>query len=98
LVEKTLTTGVTSHCEGQARVAFPKQVVLHKPSLKKKELRGLIDGLAELEVQSILSGAFCPSLLHDDLSMLCNILVGDLEYVFVMLERSPHTYSCTYFI
>ena len=76
---------------GQAGVIFPQQVVLHKPSLK--ELRGVIDGLAELEVHSILSRAFCPSHLHDDRSMLCNMLMEDLKCMFVMLERSPHTYA-----
>jgi hypothetical protein len=27
--------------------------------------------------------------------ILCNMLVGDLNCVFVMHERSPPTYSCT---
>jgi hypothetical protein len=34
------------------------RVVLHKPSLKRKKLRGIRDGLAELEVQPILSETF----------------------------------------
>jgi hypothetical protein len=38
--------------------------MLHKPLWK--ELTGVRDGFAELEVQSILSGAFGPVLLHDD--------------------------------
>ena len=49
------------------------RVVLHKPSWRKKELRGVRDGLAELEVQSILSRAFGPILLYDDCLMLCNM-------------------------
>ena len=62
--------------------------MLHKPSWKK-ELREVRDGLAELEVQSILSGAFGPVLLHDDCLMFVQHVGVDLECVVVLLERSP---------
>jgi hypothetical protein len=46
--------------------------------------------LAKLEVQPLLSRTFCFVLLHVGLfNVLCNILVGDLKCVLVMLERSP---------
>jgi hypothetical protein len=32
---------------------------------------------------------FVPSFFMLDHSMLCNVLVGDLKWVFVMLESSP---------
>ena len=64
--------------------------MLHKPTLKRKELRRIRNGLAEPEVQPILSGIICPVLLHDVLcDVLCNVLVGDLKCIFVMHERSP---------
>ena len=61
-------------------------------TLKRKELRRIRDGLAKPKFQPILSGIICLVLLHDVLfDVLCNMLVGDLEYVFIMLERSPPT-------
>jgi hypothetical protein len=63
--------------------------VLHKPSLKKKELRGVKDGLTKLKVQPILSGAICSFLLHDGSFGFVQRLVGDLECVHVVLEGSP---------
>ena len=75
------------------------KVVLHKPSLKRKELRGIRDVLAKLEVQPILSGGICSVLLHDGSFGFVHQLVGDLECVHVVLEGSPpHLFFCTYFI
>ena len=75
-------------------------VVLHKPSLKRKELRGIRDGLAELEVQAILSKTFC-LILHAwwIVWWLCNVLVGDLECAFIMHEQSPpHLFLYLFFL
>jgi hypothetical protein len=55
-----------------------------------KEPREVRDGLAKSGVYPILSGAIYPVILHIVLfDVLCNVLVGDLKCVFVMLERSP---------
>jgi hypothetical protein len=72
--------------------------MLHKPSWKK-ELREVRDGLAKLEVQSILFGAFGPVLLHDDCLMFVQHVGGDISNVWLFFLRDlPHTYSCTCFI
>ena len=64
--------------------------MLHKPSLKMKELWKVRDGLAKPEVQPILSGTIFSVLLHVGLfDVLYNVLVGDLKGMFVMHERSP---------
>jgi hypothetical protein len=55
----------------------------------EEELKGFRRGLAKPKVQPILSEAACPILLHDDRSRLCNVLVGDLKCVHVILERYP---------
>ena len=68
--------------------------MLHKPSWKK-ELREVKDGLVELEVKSILSGAFGPVLLHDDCLMFVQH-VGEISNVWLFCLRDlPHTYFCT---
>ena len=54
------------------------RVVLHKPSLKKKGLWEIRDGLAKSEVQPILSRAICLALLH----------VGSLMFVQHVTEGS----------
>ena len=64
--------------------------MLHKPMLNRKnELLGIRGDLGEPNVQSIHSKATCPVLLCDARPRLCNVLVGDLGYVFIMHERSP---------
>ena len=66
------------------------RVELHKPSLKMKELWKVRDGLAKPEVQPILSGVIYFVLLQvGSFDVLFNVLVGDLECVLVVLERSP---------
>ena len=75
------------------------RVVLHKPSLKMKELRGIRDGLTKPKVQPILSGAICSFLLHDGSFGFVQRLVRDLKCVRVVLEGSPpHLFFCTCFI
>jgi hypothetical protein len=63
--------------------------MLHKPSLKVKELWGARNGLANQGFSQSSLKPFVPSFCALDHSMLCNVLGGDLECVLVMLERSP---------
>jgi hypothetical protein len=62
--------------------------VLHKPSWK--ELRGVRDGLAELEVQSILSAAFGHVLLHNDCLMFVQH-AGEISNVWLFYLRDLPT-------
>ena len=83
----------------QTQIWRELRIVLHKPSLKKKELWGVRDGLTKPKVQPILSRAICFVLLHDGSFGFVQRLVGDLECVHVVLEESPpHLFFCTYFI
>jgi hypothetical protein len=52
-------------------------------------VKGFRCGLTTPKVQPIHSEAICHVLLHDDRPMLCNVLVENLEYERVELERSP---------
>jgi hypothetical protein len=73
----------------QTQIWRELRVMLHKPSLKKKEIRGVRDGLTKPKVQPILSGAICSFLLHDGSFGFVQRLVRDLECVHAMLKGSP---------
>ena len=74
------------------------RVVLHKPSLQRKEFKGFRCGLAKPEVQPILSEAIYPVLPHDDRLRLCNMWWEISNVCMSNLRDLPHTYICTCFL